>query len=237
MIGEFRFANRSSRDFGLYVTGVNPYSAPERDVEIIQIPGRNGDLILDNGRYSNINVIYTVFVRNRLNEKMRAIRPWLMSTPNYQRLEDTYDPDYYRLASYRGPFDVEHTLHQFGQCDLTFNCKPYRYRKDGEVIIERSGGSDTAPVYNPEEISSSPYIRISGSGSGDLIVNSNKWTITDVQGYIEIDSELMNAYKGTLLQNHKVKGDGFPTLIPGKNQIYTTIKSWKLEIKPRWCTL
>ena len=52
----FTFAGRSSKDFGIYLSGSGVFNAPERDVETISIPGRSGDLILDNGRFKNISV-------------------------------------------------------------------------------------------------------------------------------------------------------------------------------------
>ena len=48
----------SSRTYGVYITGEAVYNAPERDVEMITIPGRNGAFALDNGRFENIEVTY-----------------------------------------------------------------------------------------------------------------------------------------------------------------------------------
>lgn len=33
-------------------------SSPERDVNVISVPGRNGDLVIDNGRFKNITIEY-----------------------------------------------------------------------------------------------------------------------------------------------------------------------------------
>ena len=41
----FTFNGKSSKDFGVYISGLNTFGAPERDVDIISISGRNGDLI------------------------------------------------------------------------------------------------------------------------------------------------------------------------------------------------
>lgn len=38
------------------------FPAPEYDVIFQFIPGRNGDLILPNGRYPNVQVTYSVFL-------------------------------------------------------------------------------------------------------------------------------------------------------------------------------
>ena len=53
-----KFDNVSSRTYGVYITGEAVYNAPERDVEMITIPGRSGTFALDNGRFENIEVSY-----------------------------------------------------------------------------------------------------------------------------------------------------------------------------------
>ena len=54
----FSFDNTSSRNYGIYITGEAVYNAPERAVEMVSIPGRNGALALDEGRFENIEVSY-----------------------------------------------------------------------------------------------------------------------------------------------------------------------------------
>ena len=52
--GCFTFAGRSSREFGILVDEAGSFwNSPERDSEAVQGPGRNGDLIIDNGRWQN----------------------------------------------------------------------------------------------------------------------------------------------------------------------------------------
>ena len=63
------------------------------------------------------------------------------------------------------------------------------------------------------------------------------WTISGIDEYIEIDSELMNCCRGTILKNDTVTGDCFPVLKPGDNVIACTVNVRRLEIIPRWCCL
>ena len=55
----FIFDGINSLDYGIYITGEAVYNAPERDVEMISIPGRNGEFALDNGRFNNIRLHIT----------------------------------------------------------------------------------------------------------------------------------------------------------------------------------
>ena len=52
------FDDIDSRDYGIYITGEAVFNSPERDVEMIEIPGRNGTYALDKGRFHNIEVSY-----------------------------------------------------------------------------------------------------------------------------------------------------------------------------------
>ena len=52
----FVYNGVSSLDMGLRIESKNVFSAPEYDVTFQSIPGRNGDLILPNGRYPTVQV-------------------------------------------------------------------------------------------------------------------------------------------------------------------------------------
>ena len=52
------FDGQNSLDNGVYITAESSYDAPERDIEEIEIAGRNGAFLLDKGRWKNIEVTY-----------------------------------------------------------------------------------------------------------------------------------------------------------------------------------
>ena len=54
----FIYDNISSQEFGLKIKkdGINNFSSPQRSYETIQVKGRNGDLIIDNGNYENFTL-------------------------------------------------------------------------------------------------------------------------------------------------------------------------------------
>ena len=54
-------------------------------------------------------------------------------------------------------------------------------------------------------------LMITPSGQG-----TTTWVLSGVDEYVEIDSELMNCYKDTVLKNDTVTGEGFPVLKPEK---------------------
>ena len=52
------FGGVDSADYGIYITGEAVYNAPPRAVDMITVPGRNGSVALDQGRFENIVVTY-----------------------------------------------------------------------------------------------------------------------------------------------------------------------------------
>ena len=60
MIHDFSFNGKSLFDFGVIVTNSPEWVVPQRDVTSVSIPGRSGDLIIDNGRYNNLSIPYAV---------------------------------------------------------------------------------------------------------------------------------------------------------------------------------
>ena len=98
-----------------------------------------------------------------------------------------------------------------------------------------------AELNNPYITPSKPYIKIYGNGDGRLILQNSEgnhiWNITDIDEYIEFDSELMSAFKDTILQNTLVSGEGFPELIEGINTISFDGDITRIDIIPRWVSL
>ena len=70
-------------------------------------------------------------------------------------------------------------------------------------------------------------------GSGTVTINSTSFTVTDVSGYVDVDCEEMDVYKGSTNMNNKFTGS-FPVLTSGLNTISSTVA---IEIKPRWYTI
>ena len=58
-----------------------------------------------------------------------------------------------------------------------------------------------------------------------------------ISSYVEVDSELMSAYKGETLCNDKILFTRFPELEPGENMIQVSTGISKVEIIPRWRTI
>lgn len=233
--GYFTFDNESSEDFGLYTAGSGAYNSPERISEVISVPGRNGDIIIDGGKFSNVDVVFTVVAKDNFKQQALDTKAWLLSKFGYKRLEDSFNPDYYRRGKFTG--NIEWTIGEllrYGSADLKFNCKPQLYLKAGETPVAFTAAGT---ITNPTRFDSSPLIRVNGTGSGTVTIGNQIITLTGISEYIDIDSVLMDCYKGTLNQNNLVSLSEFPKLKPGPTGISFTGDITSVEITGRWWTL
>ncbi len=233
----FKFNGIKSLDEQLLITGKNTYKGAARDLTFQSIPGRSGDLLIDNRRYKNVKITYDVTAlgdKREISDIARRVKNWLLSEIGYFRLYDTYDQKYFRIAAFQDEFDLEQELPEVGSSTIAFNCKPFRYSHEGQKSLVLSSA---ATIRNPERFPASPYIKITGSGDITLTVNENAFVFKDVSDYIEIDSEIMQAFKGTQSENAKMYTPTFPTLTKGENTIAWSGSVSSVEIIPRWCCL
>ena len=161
------FGSINSADYGIYITGEAVYNAPERAVEMIAIPGRNGALALDQGRWENIEVSYPAGCfgddQSDFATSISNFRNAVCSQIGYQRLTDTYNPNEYRLGVYADGLDVKpKSMNRAGEFTISFDCKPQRFLTSGETETTVSSG-DT--LTNPTEYESSPLLKVEGYGN------------------------------------------------------------------------
>ena len=235
MINYLIFGGKRSRDFGIYISGFGAFNAPSRDVEAISIPGRNGDLILDNGRFSNITVTYPAFIHRDFQRQAKAARDWLLASSGYQRLEDTYNPELFRLARFFGPMDFDTRFqNRGGEMTLAFDSKPQRFLKSGEQPLTLTAAAE---IRNPTSYPALPLITIYGSGAGTLNVGGAVASISEIDEFLTLDCDIQDAYKGLQNKNATVSLDEFPELPAGACEVSFSGDIEKIEIIPRWWTI
>lgn len=230
----FLFNGHTSLDMGIVIEHAPEYSMAERVVEMIEVPGRNGSLVIDTNAYSNVEQVYHVYFDGRQSSftaKAHTISNWLLGNGAYMRLEDTYDPDVYRMARISKPDTMNNFMNKLGRFDVVFDCKPQRWLKSGEVEQDLVSGDDV----NNEFADCHPIFKLTGNGT--LTVNGNAITVTNnATSTITIDCETQNAYTGTTNRNADVTVTGkFPYLKHGVNEISFTNTSCKMI--PRYWTL
>lgn len=234
MINFIVFNGKKLKDYGVFISGDAVFDAPKRDTTSVTVPGRNGELTLDNGRYENITIKYPAFIVRSFKERISELRNFVLSQSGYQRLEDTYHPDEFRLAKWESDFSVKPDEALLaGEFDLKFNCYPQRFLKSGENAIEITSATT---IINEQMTTALPLIRAYGTGT--FTINGVTVQITSASSYTDIDCDLQECFKDTLATNcnGNVVLTTFPELQPGENTISMSGIT-KLEITPRWWRL
>lgn len=228
-----------SVDFGMVVDSAPSFEKPIKRIETVNVPGRNGSIIFDEGAFGDVTRSYSVWIaegpHDTLADNVSGLTAWLFSKKGYTRLEDNFEPNVYRLAYYSGANDITNELMQSGRTSLTFTCRPERFLKSGETPVSVLNG-DT--LTNPTRFASKPLIHIEGAGTIDVSINGVTITAT-VTDYINIDTERMNAYRlPAENMNDKISG-AFPVIAPGANGIGITVVGTLtgVEITPRYFTI
>lgn len=230
----FVFDGVDSRSLGLRQQGPMEFDGAEPVVTSIEVPGRNGDLHYFDGNYSNIEAEVSCYVlRKDVDKALSAINRWLMMGFGYKRLEVSSEPDYYRMARVAGGPGTEIRVNLLAPFDITFDCKPQKFLKDGEKTITIT----EATTLQNEWFPSLPLLKIYGSSSATLTVGDTTIRISSIDSYVTLDCELQDAYKGTANKNSTITAPEFPRLESGENAITWTGGITKIEITPRWWTL
>ena len=99
----FYFGGKWLSYFGGRITQAPQHEIPVRDVSTVEIPCRDGDVLLDNGRWQNVEFEREISFLPYLSELSakhlaRAVIEWLTLNQGYQKYKDTYNPGYFTEA-------------------------------------------------------------------------------------------------------------------------------------------
>ena len=237
-MGIIKYNGNSSDEVGIVVETPPDYEIPERNYEIIPVPGRNGDIVIDLNSYKNVVREYNIAIGEEdgdFSVLSSKIANWLYSGHGYLRLEDSYLPEYYMMAAVIAPNNIINILQQAGRATVQFNRKPQRFLKSGDRPITVT---KQTTLFNPTQFNSKPLIIVNGTGSGVVNIGGYSVKIDNLEDEITIDCELEESYKGSENQNKKVTlSNGYPLLVPRDNIVNFSGEITKVTIIPRWWTI
>lgn len=236
MISKVTFNGIDLNDFGVRFSGTETFGAPGRVVSYESVAGRNGDLIIDDGKYENVDQKYTAMIHRDFKQNIEDLRNYLLSVKGYARLEDTYSPDTYYMASFSNSINVSAggANNRWAEFDVVFNRKPQRFLKAGvSPVVFTSDGS----LINPTRFESKPLLIVKGNGT--IQIGAFAITYNGSSDVVNIDCELQDAYYDGANLNKQITlvPREFPRLKPGSNGIILGSGITELTIIPRWWIL
>ncbi|MHC1731964.1 MAG: distal tail protein Dit [Bacteroidales bacterium] len=223
MLPFFIFKEVNSSDY-LIVNKLPAISKPEKDIEKIEVPGRDGFLTQDLGSYRGTTKTVECSIKDLTNRDF--ICSWLTGS---EEVIFSNELDRKYKATIINKIDLDIILREFRKFIIQFDCQPFGYKLDNEMITMTEPGILT----NTGTHRSKPVITVYGTGTIDLILNGQTIHLTNVVDYITIDCELVDCYKGTTLKNSNMQGE-FPFLEPGENNINFSGTVIKIEIIPNY---
>lgn len=243
MRGLISWNGTRSDQFGIGIEKYPNYARPQRKFDKYTIPGRNGDLIVMQDAWENVEQSYEIIAGDGEQSSapgyFASIADWLCAPKGYCELWDDFDPGYYRLAYFSGKLNVSALSDgRYGRATITFVCKPQRYLVSGRETIDIS--STPGSVFNFTSYNAKPllFVTRSGSGNGTVTIGDTIFTITGIPaGGLYIDCEELNCYdtNGTNMNSHVASSTSeFAVLEPGENSIGFTGKVRKVAVTPRW---
>ena len=118
----FTINNKTNKDFNFKVKSSNHLTKPRKKLEFISIPGRTGDLILDEGARENFNLIIEGYIDARetnLKTLCDNLDNWLNNTTGYQTI--TFDDGTVLKAVLVSEIDINEVVKNFGELTLEFS--------------------------------------------------------------------------------------------------------------------
>lgn len=257
----FTFGTVKSCDYGVWISGEKSFFAPTRDVETVIVPGRNGTLTLDNGRWNNVEITYPCYMSGDFLSGYDAFKNAILTemrtkakTETGILLSDTYHPNVQRYARCTGGFKPKPgPYNKSAKFDVTFDADPRAFLITNAWTQYASGASISAPtgVY-PTINPAHPLIRLewtSGTGTVTFVLNGVSITVTSPTYrpfYIDCESQRAfyltngNPDRPTYYDDKLTLNDGaFPVLDSQANSFTYSASSdtMKIYINPRWWIL
>lgn len=245
-MGVIWFDTKSSRDYGIIVEDFPTLCHPAKRGEAYQVMGRSGTFYREDGTYDNYVQPYNIAIREgdfrRADLRANDIAAWLLGSKGYTMLEDSFEPEHFRLARFAGPMNIAQLLGLYGRCTLEFDCRPERWLKSG---TKRLNILDNASVFNPTQFPAKPLIYVTSAVDIAIKINGTSWLTIATEGVsttavIDCDEMTVQNSSGVSIMDKVTFAstwNEFPVLQPGISTFTLTGSETAFEIVPGWWTI
>lgn len=227
-----KFKGKSSDDFKLKLLSEITYQSATDNLQDEKIAGLDGSLFYGDKTLSNVELIFPFDYRGSEIEKDKTkISEWLKSDTTWSFLEFSGEPEYYYVARHNDSISTKRFFNFYGQIDLSFIVKPYKYLKTGlnEIVLPSS-------IINPTNRTAKPILTIKGTGNITLTIGKSVLTLKNVESGVRIDSlaQTITTLDKTRNLFTNMTSYPFPVIEPGTQKITVTGTTTEIKIIPRW---
>lgn len=120
---DMTFGGVSTANYGLTITDVSTPGIGMRDIEAVEIPGRKGALLVDNGGYKNYPLEYELTSANNALRELSGYIRHISGIEGYAEIYDTY----YKVVRWgylESIENIEKIGNNGGKVRIKFSCSP-----------------------------------------------------------------------------------------------------------------
>lgn len=217
----------NSLDMGVVMLEAPSIFIPTRKVNDIEIAGRSGTLHEDTNSFENYTKDISCHVMDR--KQIDKVCQWLTG---FGEVIFSSEPDKVYRAYIKNQIPFNNILRNINDFLIQFDCQPFKYSVNWQD--EALTLTQATTVFNKGSFSSEPIMTVYGTGEVVLNVNGKEYTVEGVDGFVTIDTEMMEVYKDDENKNNSFTADDFPVFEVGVNEISWTGNVEKIEIQPNW---
>lgn len=234
MTAYIEFNGTRSDTLGLRIINKVEHESTGHDIDTVAVPGRDGELLLSNGRLKSVEKSFPLRLesKNNLTKSQEEISHWL-NVEGYRKLLLSWDPEFEYRAAFIKTFSIDEILRNFGNLKVNFLVHPIKYYKEGLVSKRITSGTILVGKGN---ICAKPIIKMIGSGDCVLTINGRTTKLKDIQEGITLDMQTNTIYQGAqgawdkfVRSPESVK----PFLDEGNNMISWT-GNFTVDLTPFW---
>ena len=118
----FTINSKTNKDFNFKVKSSNHLLRPRKRLEFVSIPGRTGDLILEDNSRENFNLVIEGYIDGRkssLKTLTEQLDLWLNNSKGYQTI--AFDDGTVLKAVLISEIDINEVVKNFGELTLEFS--------------------------------------------------------------------------------------------------------------------
>lgn len=265
--GWFVFGSFDTRSLGVTVVPDDLEQAPAREFQVIPTPGRNGNILVDNQKYPNVERTYWVLIPANFASVYRQLREALLSVSGYARLTDAWNTDEFYEAYVSADLDTTVSRNRdMGKVLVTFSRKPQRFLVSGEepiafypvsaIFTNQTPYESRALIHlikkDSRSISSGTYIAGFNNRRYIVLYSPSGVDLLEEATYVDIDTAArtittdgiypdITAYiKVSIGFQTTVYANDFPSIHPGENLISLNtvyFDTTNSYVIPRWYTI
>ena len=205
---------------------------------MVTVPGRDGELIMDKGRYETVVRKFPcrLLIPNNgdLEAHISQMHQWLVDEEGLHDLLLDPEPDFVYHARIDNGVTTTQILSHLGKVVIHFRLHPIKYLATGLREVPVTPGTNLS---HPFGVNAQPIIRIVGGGNMTLNIGGRPLVLQGIAGGCLIDSQTqtITSLEGRITLFDRMYSP-FPVLRPGNNVI-TFPNHIQVFITPRWGAL